>query len=215
MKNNRFDFNKVFCIGMNKTGTNSLHWAFLELGLKSIHYNYSMSEAKFKTLREYYESARSIQQQIRLCKKKGEKLLKYIDDYDAYSDIFPIINNFDILDKQYPNSKFIYTNRNTKDWISSRKKHVQRNIENIKKGLYSTNFSVIDEDKWIKKKENHYKRVINYFKDKPGKLLIINICEGDGYEKLCPFLGFEVINKPFPKKNSTADKESHKSKLEI
>ncbi len=34
-------FNKIFCIGFNKTGTSSMHQLFLDLGLRSYHGYYS------------------------------------------------------------------------------------------------------------------------------------------------------------------------------
>jgi hypothetical protein len=44
-------------------------------------------------------------------------------------------------------------------------------------------------------------RVIDYFQGRPDKLLILNVCDGEGYDKLCPFLGLDVLNEPFPHKN--------------
>jgi len=36
-----------------------------------------------------------------------------------------------------------------------------------------------------------------FFQDKPSQLLIMNIFEGDGWDKLCPFLHKPVSRKPF------------------
>lgn len=190
-------FNKIFCIGMNKTGTSSLHAAFLKLGIKSIHHGFS----DYKTLREHLESASYIEKTILKNEKEDRKLLDSIDEYEAYSDIGPLINRFEILDSQYPNSKFIYTNRNTLKWIDSRKRHVLRNIENKNKQLYESNFCNIEEEKWLERKFLHLDRVKKYFRNRPNDLLIINVTEGDGYEKLCPFLRFEMIQEQFPEKN--------------
>jgi hypothetical protein len=194
---------------MNKTGTTSLHYAFLELGLKSIHHGLP----DYKTLKEHLESAHLISSQILECKKSGEKLLKYIDEYDTYSDIGPIVNNFEILDKQYPDSKFIYTDRNTDDWIKSRCAHIQRNINNTKKGLYSTTFVQVESEKWRINKERHLKRVKSYFKDRSEDLLIFNMIDkNDGYDLLCPFLGMKTVNKDFPRKNIIRSEHSKLSK---
>jgi hypothetical protein len=42
--------------------------------------------------------------------------------------------------------------------------------------------------------------VLEFFEDKEDQLLTMNIPEGDGYEKLCPFLGLDKINQKFPNK---------------
>jgi hypothetical protein len=191
------NFNKIFCIGMNKTGTSSLHSAFLKLGLKSLHHGYS----EYKTLREHLDGAQLIEQKILENEKTSKNLLEHINEYDAYSDIGPIINKFEILDFQYPNSKFIYTDRNTIEWINSRKRHVMRNIAHKNQGLYESGFCEIDEEQWIERKITHLNRVKNYFKNRLNDLLIINITKGDGFEKLCPFLGFNVVADKFPQKN--------------
>lgn len=191
-------FNKIFCIAMNKTGTSSLHSAFLKLGLKSLHHGYS----EYKTLQEHLDGAQLIAQKIIDNEKSGKNLLEHIDEYDAYSDIGPIINKFEVLDLQYPNSKFIYTNRNSIKWVDSRKRHVLRNIENKHKSLYDSTFTKIDEEQWIERKFTHLIRVKKYFKNRSNDLLIIDITKGEGFDKLCPFLGLEVIEDIFPHKNA-------------
>jgi len=37
------------------------------------------------------------------------------------------------------------------------------------------------------------------------KLLVMNICAGEGYGVLCPFLGVDVIDEPFPHQNRRPD----------
>lgn len=48
----------------------------------------------------------------------------------------------------------------------------------------------------------HHENVRTFFQDKPGKLLELNIIAGDGWEKLCPFLGKPIPDQPFPVKHS-------------
>ena len=47
----------------------------------------------------------------------------------------------------------------------------------------------------------HNNEVKAYFKNRPTDLLILNIREGEGWEKLCPFLGVDVPEVPFPHYN--------------
>ena len=182
---------------MNKTGTSSLHFAFIELGIESIHYTHP----ERRGYKSQNEGAQLIKKQILECKENGKKLLTYLDEYEAYSDIGQITHNFETLDRQYPGSKFIYTDRNTEDWLHSRYQHVQRNIKNVSLKLTSTNFTEVDLNKWKNQKEKHHRRVQRYFKNRPQDLLTINICEGDGYDKLCPFLGLKSMYRSFPRKN--------------
>ena len=52
---------------------------------------------------------------------------------------------------------------------------------------------------------NHNKEVINYFKDRPQDLLILDFTKGDNWEKLCGFLGRSLPAKPFPHYNRWTD----------
>jgi 3'(2'), 5'-bisphosphate nucleotidase len=45
--------------------------------------------------------------------------------------------------------------------------------------------------------------VATYFRDRPNDLLIIDVTAGEGWEKLCPFLGKPIPDLPFPKANVT------------
>jgi hypothetical protein len=40
--------------------------------------------------------------------------------------------------------------------------------------------------------------VHDYFRERPDDLLVLNICAGEGWERLCPFLGQDVPGIPFP-----------------
>ena len=48
---------------------------------------------------------------------------------------------------------------------------------------------------------NHLNDVYKYFEKKSKDILILDIINGEGYEKLCPFLGRKVLNKKFPHQN--------------
>jgi len=53
----------------------------------------------------------------------------------------------------------------------------------------------------LKRYENYNKRAIEHFKERTDKLLVMNIIDGDGWDKLCNFLNKPIPNKPFPHKN--------------
>jgi hypothetical protein len=47
--------------------------------------------------------------------------------------------------------------------------------------------------------ETHQRNVLWYFQDRPSDLLMFDLCGGDGWEKLCSFLGKPIPDQPFPR----------------
>lgn len=185
------EYNKIFQIGFNKCGTTSLHEMFIESGLNSIHWGGG-------------NIAKKIYSNI----KQNKQLLDGVDQYDCYTDIedvdtnsFPFIQNYELLDKMYPNSIFILNTRPLDNWI--------RSILNHQSGLYANTFKKVlgvktDEelvriwsDQWI----DHHNKVIEYFKDR-NNFIQFNI-ETEG-ERLKEFLwGWSIPVKKFPNSNIT------------
>lgn len=192
-----FPFNKVFVIGENKTGTTSLHHALARLGLRSLHFGLD----DYALLRVHFESARRIRDDMYQAKAGGRPMLEGYEEYDAFLDIAPVYRHFDVLDRQYPGSKFIYPDRDDESWVESRRKHVLRNRIKQATGEIETNFLTVEPEEWLRQKREHRERVERYFRSREADLLIINIVAGDGYHALCPFLGLPVIDEPFPRKN--------------
>jgi hypothetical protein len=186
---------KLFGIGLNKTGTSSLHEALTRIGLRSLHFGGDESNRR-----------------VSLARRQGQPLLHHFpEEYDAYSDIGLLTKHFELVDQQYPGSKFILTVRDIDDWIDSRRRHVTKNIERRAQGLYDGSFLEIDETAWWHEYRNHHKRVRAYFAGRPGDLLVLDICGGDGYEDLCPFLELAPLDEPFPRKNR--DRSSRRADL--
>jgi hypothetical protein len=50
---------------------------------------------------------------------------------------------------------------------------------------------------------NHNKTVIDYFRNRPEDLLILNVSENNAYQKLCNFLNINCEQQEFPWKNKT------------
>jgi hypothetical protein len=48
----------------------------------------------------------------------------------------------------------------------------------------------------------HAARVRARFRDEPGRLLEFDLWAGDGWPKLCAFLGLPVPATPFPRENA-------------
>lgn len=189
---------KIFCIGLNKTGTSSLHKAFEILGFKSVH-----------CLDDEGNNIKDIIQENFLA---GDNILKGLEQYDAISDwdMAPHTSEiFKEFDKQYPDSKFILNVRDLESWLDSREKHVKRNQERKrKKPKENIKWLTIDRDAWEIHFKAHYDEVYNYFKGRKNDLLVFDVTKDDGWDKLCPFLNLPIPNVPFPKKNVASRKKS-------
>jgi O-antigen biosynthesis protein len=179
---------KIFCIGLNKTGTSSLHQALQTLGFRSLHLG-----------------GPEVPIGVKRAMDEGLGLLHYLGDHDAFSDIWRLSERFDLLDRQYPGSKFILTIRDLDEWLDSRRRHVERNVERKAAGRYDGGFLTVDIEGWTRQYHEHHAHVLDYFADRPDDLLVMNVVRGDGYELLCPFLGVDVPAGPFPWSNRGSD----------
>ena len=184
---------KVFCIGLNKTGTRSLHEALQILGLRSAHWGGSDPE-------NAVERGLEIRLAVEQALLDGRPLLEDLEDADAYSDILALSTNFDVLDRQYPGSKFILTIRDIDQWVDSRRRHVELNVLRRARGEYSGTFLTVDLEGWRAEMEAHDVRVRAYFAGRASDLLVMDISRGDGWELLCPFLGRPRPDVPFPRR---------------
>jgi hypothetical protein len=61
-------------------------------------------------------------------------------------------------------------------------------------------FVTDDEDKLRSAFESHTTRVLDHFAG-TDRLLVMDVGNGDGWEKLCPFVGREVPEVAFPHSN--------------
>jgi len=159
---------KVFCVGFWKTGTTSIYQAFTLLG---------------------YRAGRL----INVGKEPKQGWIPYIKkcNYDAFTDD-PMSFIYKELDKTFPGSKFILTERDKKSFAKSYINYFE-----------GTEFekSPDEVDEILEKYEKHNQDVKDYFKDRPDDLLVIDVIGGEGWEKLCPFLDKPVPSQPFPHKN--------------
>ena len=168
---------KIFGIGLERTGTTSLCAAMTRLGFNAVHF------------------PRSLDQVV------GAE----------FSNDITVSFCYKFLDHQFPGSKFILTVRNEAEWLDSCRRWYSRLAEqggveydgwHALWNLYGqTEFS---SPVWTEGRQRHHADVADYFIDRPDDLLIIQICAGDGWEKLLPFV---LPLMPFPLENRFATTE--------
>mgnify|MGYP000010224081 CR=1 FL=1 len=184
---------KVFGIGLSRTGTKSLTVALNMLGIHVIHY--PNDETTLKELRA------------------GNYDLSILNDWEGIADI-TVAPFYAQLDKMFPDSKFILTVRDKESWLRSIKRkwdkkpvfeedtdkdpqmQIRRFLRSAVYGTYTYN-----EERLSYVYDLHYKNVMEYFKDRPESLLVINICAGENWEKLCPFFNLPLRDEQFPVMN--------------
>jgi len=184
---------KVFCIGLSKTGTRSLHDALTILGLRSVHWG-------GPDLDTAVQRGPEIRDAVERALRDGTPLLAELDEADAYSDILSLSLSFDVLDRQYPGSRFVLTVRELGDWLASRSRHVAANVARQARGEYAGSFLVEDIPGWTAEALAHEANVRAHFADRPRDLLVMDIAAGAGWETLCPFLELPVPDVPFPRR---------------
>tara|TARA_B100001057_G_C22813824_1_gene936527 strand:+ start:369 stop:1055 length:687 start_codon:yes stop_codon:yes gene_type:complete len=157
---------KVFCIGLGRTATSSLTYALIKLGYKTWHCPY------------LYDS---------------DNIRNYVNKFDALTELpFCCDYNFKQLCMMYPDAQFILTVRDEEKWLKSTDKYkwLVNTLANKCPGyeLFCRNFN--NYDFTIENYKSYNEQVVNFFKEqnKEDQLLIMNIPEGDGYDKLCKFL---------------------------
>jgi hypothetical protein len=181
---------KVFGIGLSRTGTTPLALALRILGFTALHF---------------------------LNPVTGEMISDAeLDLFDAATDT-PLCVSFEELYYLYPFSKFIYTTRAFGDWQPSFCRYLERrwgtsDFAAIGKMLtrgrsfhHGAQWAAIHLALYFNHAnyEDAYsaydRRVRNFFCDKPeDRYLELDVFSGDGWEKLCPFLGRPIPSRPFP-----------------
>ena len=198
----------VFQLGMICAGSTSLCEALNILGIPSLHWKGPGPDyKKFET--------EVIPENI----KSGRKLFyPYDEEWQGFLD-FNGVWHYKTLYEMYPESKFIYTWRAYDPWFESALRLSQQRWRNgepvwINAGpdqvaMVNTNIGqdMPKKELGLRMKDlqdywTHYQQEIpKFFKNDP-RFLEMRICDGDGWEKLCGFLGTDIPDVDFPKLKS-------------
>jgi hypothetical protein len=203
---------KIFCIGLNKTGTTSLEKAMRDMGYIVGHQ---------VTAERYVTKGWGV--------RDFRKLKWYCRTAVFFQDVpFSKPYTYIILDYLFPSSKFILTVRDTPEqWYDSLTKFHAKlwgkdgripTKEDLLDATYGykgapwvanrMTFTTPEDDPYRKEilldyYSNHNKHVMEYFRHRPEDLLILNVAESDAYRKLGAFLGKEPASADFPWENHT------------
>lgn len=216
---------KVFCIGLSRTGTTSLCEALKTLGYKTLHFPLNLfvhpeiisEELSFKPHRKlgpYWAWRRK--KELELLNASSKKGI--LNDYDAFGDL-PIPFYYKALDEKFPGSKFIYTYRDEKKWLNSMKWLFDEGVVLWSQGLigkeillYAYKCIRYDEQALIQSYRSHHNNVMAYFSGRPQDLLRINIDQQNiDFKLLSDFLQVEAPEIGFPRVNAgkMATKKQH------
>lgn len=183
---------KVFGIGFHKTGTTSLRRALEVLG--------------------YRVTGPNAVRDPKIAERAWDLVRELAGQYDAFQDNpWPLF--YRELDQLYSGSKFILTRRPTDRWIASVTRHFGDTGTPMRQWIYGVEHPRGNESIYRDRYERHNAEVLEYFSNRPDDLLLMEFEKGDGWEKLCPFLGTEIPDTPFPRAGTATDREQRLSRF--
>lgn len=177
---------KVFGIGLNKTGTTTLGQCLARLGYRHM----------------------SCRRDLLIALREGnlETIFNEIDSFDSFEDWpYPLMHR-QLFDR-YPDARFILTTRSdAATWLRSLKAHSLRTpvAEHCRTLAYGHAYPHGHETDHLAFYEAHKAEVTAFFAQKSASDRLLTVCweTGDEWRKLCGFLGEDVPPEPFPRANA-------------
>jgi hypothetical protein len=168
--------NRIFGIGLSRTGTTSLTHALMHVGIDMIHYptEEQLFDPKVKAISDI-----PVAYHFKDLDKKfpNSKFIYTIRDRDSW---------IDSMERHFTKHK----PANINNWLKENRKKVYGSVE-------------FNKDLYLKAFDEHDKNVREYFNNRDD-FLILNIVEGDSWSKLLPFLEIKTnVNVDFPHKRKT------------
>jgi len=171
---------KVFGIGFHKTGTTSLAEALRMLG-RTVTGPNGVNDPN-------------------IARNALPLAMSLVGKYDAFQDNpWPLL--FRELDARIPGSRFILTVRSEEAWLRSVVAHFGNQDTPMRRWIYGVGHPLGHEDIYLDRYRQHNRDVVAHFASRPSSLLVMDVAGGDGWEKLCPFLGLPEPAQPFPHAN--------------
>jgi hypothetical protein len=188
---------KVVGVGLGKTGTASLAQALRILGCRTLHWAPDY-------MSEVFEHG-------------AEPDFSRYAGWDAVTDI-PAALFFREFMIAFPECRFVLTIRDEREWLASaqrfygnperferfvnltaaQKEWARTLSDEVRKFAYGS--EKILPSLYLRRFREHNELVQRVIP--PARLLVMDITKGDGWSRLCPFLGCPIPAVPFPRKNT-------------
>lgn len=182
---------KVIGLGFHKTGTKTLGACLETLGFR----HRSLDREAFETW----------------LAGDLDAVLGMMDAADSFED-WPWPFLYREARERFPGARFVLTTRRDEaTWLESLARHVERHGRtsyNYRRHIYGVDDPRADPQRFLEVYRAHHAAVRAFFADEPGRLLEICWENGDGWERLCGFLGMPVPDAPFPHRNRGAESAS-------
>jgi hypothetical protein len=183
------NLDKVFVVGFSKTGTKSAGFALGILGYRRA----TWGPQAYGMVANWHEG------------RFTETMRDTLEAHDAFDD-WPWSLMFKELDERYPTAKFILTRRDEASWLPSLRSHFKRTGNLVTHFLVFGSYDPESEpERFLEVYRRHNMEVLEHFKGRPDKLLIMDIDHGDGWNELCSFLGRPIPDAPFPHRNASPE----------
>lgn len=172
---------KIFAIGLSRTGTTSLHCALILLGFSAVHYPAAAGQRWLS----------------------GDFSDRTTSAFQAFSDA-PTCVFFKQLHKSHPNAKFVYTRRDPIKWLNSCERHfIGRPLNKMSSyglSIRLATYGIVqfERERFMEVFQDHEEKVKEYFADKPDSLLTIDLDEGPDITRLGRFLNVSTPEIPWP-----------------
>jgi hypothetical protein len=176
-------YSKVFGIGAARTGTSSLGRALVLLGFRHTSWDPQLWDS--------FE------------RKDHEAIFAVGERFDSFEDgPWNGRDFYRALDRRFPGSKFVLTVRDPDSWSRSHERHfsadgARKIVERYRIADYASRRDELLRDYLARNEE-----VRSYFADRPDDLLVLDVVGGQGWGRLCPFLGLKAPTRPFPHLNA-------------
>ena len=190
---------KVIGVGMSKTGTKTLGTCLEILGftprcsfredLKRLVWGARPLNPISLFPRSYDPDNLDLRDDVE------EEILKVAAPFRSFEDS-PWYLLFRQLDQEFPGSKFILTLR--RDGRTRAESNWWHNVR-VGRCAGTPDPAFVASD--IRAYERHNDAVRRYFAGRPGQLLVVCWESGDGWARLCEFLGVGAPDAPFPHEN--------------
>ncbi|MGE0493103.1 MAG: sulfotransferase family protein [Vulcanimicrobiota bacterium] len=179
---------KVFGVGLPKTGTTSLGRALEWMG-------YRVCGGLGQRVRARVESGDPIEAVV------PELVEREVERHDAFQDNpWPVL--FEEMARRFPDSLFVLTLRPEQEWLASFVRHFGSRHSPLREWIFGAGAPEGNEQAYLDFFRVHYRRVLEHFADQSHRLLVLRLCEGEGWQPLCQFLGQPQPDQPFPHLNS-------------